>query len=46
MKLKALLLAALLAGCTTTASHIAPVYGCEGIAEFGCPDIAPAPDAE
>lgn len=34
----------LLAGCATPLDRLPPVYGCEGLEEYGCPDWPPPKD--
>jgi hypothetical protein len=35
-----------LAACAQPLSQTAPVYGCQDLQEFGCPNIQPADDPE
>ena len=42
-RLVIVVLAAALAGCATFTEQ-PPIYGCEGLEEFGCPTIPPLDD--
>lgn len=43
MKYPAILIALLLTGCATLDQY-PPIYGCEGLAQFGCPNQPPRYD--